>query len=205
VWLALGALLARGREPVRMALRRPPGRLAVGIVVWFLTGLVAFSAMERLQTRYLEAFAPAVCAVFALSLRMLWHNGLGGRSSSERRGDRASNRVVGLRILLVCVGLGLLTASLNKDAYVIRRARSDSLLTDFSTPALSRYLRAHRDGTPTRSLPPTSTTSSDSWPATTSRCSSSTAWTDRSHQPRAQAAEITQLTLAYAEKGLTND
>ena len=30
---------------------------------------------------------------------------------------------------------------------MIRRARSDSLLTDFSTPALSRYLRAHRDGT----------------------------------------------------------
>ncbi len=52
-----------------------------------------------------------------------------------------------LRIVLVCVGLGLLAASLSKDAYVIHRARTDSLLTDFSTPALSRYLRAHRDGT----------------------------------------------------------
>jgi hypothetical protein len=145
--LALGVLLARGREYVRMALGSPPGRFAVGIVVWFLTGLVAFSAMERLQVRYLEAFAPALCAVFGVSLSALWHGGLDGRSSSERRGDRTSNRVVGLRIFLVCVGLGLLTASLNKDAYVIRRARTDSLLTDFSTPALSRYLRAHRDGT----------------------------------------------------------
>ena len=26
------------------------------------------------------------------------------------------------------------------------RARTDSLLTDFTTPALSRYLRVHRDG-----------------------------------------------------------
>ena len=47
---------------------------------------------------------------------------------------------------LVCVGLALLAASLSKDAYLIRRARTDSVLTDFSTPALSRYLRAHRDG-----------------------------------------------------------
>ncbi|HWX88555.1 MAG TPA: hypothetical protein VNX67_10310, partial [Solirubrobacteraceae bacterium] len=30
--------------------------------------------------------------------------------------------------------------------YTVNRARTDSLLTDFSTPALSRYLRAHRDG-----------------------------------------------------------
>jgi len=145
--LALGVLLARGREYMRMALGSPPGRFAVGIVVWFLTGLVAFSAMERLQVRYLEAFAPALCAVFGVSLSALWRGGLDGRSSSKRPGDRTSNRVVGLRIFLVCVGLGLLTASLNKDAYVIRRARTDSLLTDFSTPALSRYLRAHRDGT----------------------------------------------------------
>jgi 4-amino-4-deoxy-L-arabinose transferase-like glycosyltransferase len=146
--LALGVLLARGRGRVRMALRSSPGRLAVGIVVWFLTGLVAFSAMERLQVRYLEAFAPAVCAVFGVSLSALWRGGLGRRHSfSGRREDPASHRVLGLRILLICVGLGLLTASLNKDAYVIRRARTDSLLTDFSTPALSRFLRAHRDGT----------------------------------------------------------
>lgn len=162
--LALGALLAKGREHLRARLRSPPGRLAVGIVLWFLTGLVAFSAMQRLQARYLEAFAPAVCAVFGLSLSVLWHNGLGAHRSTgtqgnrsihgcqdahenprERRGSGSPARW-GLRIFLACLGLGLLAASLSKDAYLIHRARSDSLLTDFSTPALSRYLRTHRAG-----------------------------------------------------------
>ena len=53
---------------------------------------------------------------------------------------------MGLRVVLVCLGLGLLAASLAKDAYLIRRARTDALMTDISSPALSRYLRAHRDG-----------------------------------------------------------
>jgi 4-amino-4-deoxy-L-arabinose transferase-like glycosyltransferase len=141
--LALAALLAQGREHLWTALRSPRGRLAVGIVVWFLSGLVAFSAMERLQVRYLEAFAPAICALFGLSLSALWRGALRRRGSA---GDPGSRRVLVLRIVLLCVGLGLLTASLSKDAYVIHRARTDSLLTDFSTPALSRYLRAHRDG-----------------------------------------------------------
>jgi hypothetical protein len=142
--LALGALLAQGREHLRIALRSPRGRLAVGIVVWFLTGLVAFSAMQRLQVRYLEAFAPAVCAVFGLSLSTLWRSGMGSRLEGD--GKQESHKVLGLRIFLICAGLGLLAASLNKDAYVIHNARTDSLLSDLSTPALSRYLRAHRDG-----------------------------------------------------------
>jgi 4-amino-4-deoxy-L-arabinose transferase-like glycosyltransferase len=141
---ALGALLARGREDGRMGLRSPPGRFAVGIMVWFLIGLIAFNAMERLQVRYLEAFAPAVCAVFGLSLGTLWRGSVNRRVSS---GDPGSRGVLIVRIVLVCAGLGLLTASLNKDSYLIHRARTDSLLTDFSTPALSRYLRTHRDGT----------------------------------------------------------
>ena len=140
---ALAALLAQGREHLRSSLRGPSGRLAVGIVMWYLTGLVAFSAMERLQVRYLEAFTPAICAVFGLSLSVLWRGALEHRNSS---GDPGSRRVPVLRIGLVCVGIGLLAASLSKDAYVIRRARTDSLLTDTSSPALSRYLRAHRDG-----------------------------------------------------------
>lgn len=141
--LALGALAARGREHLRMVLRGSPGRFAVGIVAWFLTGLVAFSAMERLQPRYLEAFAPAVCAVLGLSLGVLWRGGaVAGRDSPNP--ERL--RVLALRVALVCVGIGLLAASLSKDAYVIDRARTDSVLTDFSTPGLSRYLRAHRGG-----------------------------------------------------------
>jgi 4-amino-4-deoxy-L-arabinose transferase-like glycosyltransferase len=146
--LALAVLLAQDRELLLRSIHSPPGRLAVGVAVWFLAGLIAFSAMERLQVRYLEAFAPAVCAVLGLSLSVLWRGGESSRA--RRRGDMGSGMgsgsVLGLRIFLVCVGLGLLAASLSKDAYVIHRARSDSLLTDFSTPALSRYLQAHNGG-----------------------------------------------------------
>jgi hypothetical protein len=128
---ALAAILARdGLPALRAGFARPAGRFAAGIVLWFLTGLVAFSAMERLQPRYLEAFAPALCAVFGLSFGVLY---------------RASTRLA-LRAVLACVGVGLLVVSLAKDAYIVNRERTDSLLTDFSTPALSRYLRAHRDG-----------------------------------------------------------
>jgi 4-amino-4-deoxy-L-arabinose transferase-like glycosyltransferase len=145
--LAFIALLIQGRERLRTALRTPPGRLAVGIVMWFLSGLAVFSAMERLQVRYLEAFAPAICAVFGLSLNVLWRGGLNIRGRLTQGVDRRSRGVLGLHIVLACVGLGLLAVSLSKDVYVIHRARSDSVLTDFSTPALSRYLRANRNGT----------------------------------------------------------
>ncbi len=145
--LALGALLlTQGRQRLRALLATPPGRLAVGIVVWFLTGLVAFSAMERLQVRYLEAFTPAVCAVLGLSLSALWRAQPAGGDSSRRRQGRERHALLGLRISVACVGLALLAASLSKDAYVIGRARTDSLLTDASTPSLSRYLRAHLEG-----------------------------------------------------------
>jgi 4-amino-4-deoxy-L-arabinose transferase-like glycosyltransferase len=132
--LALAAQLAQGRERVRTALGTPAGRLAVGIAVWFVLGLILFSAMQRLQTRYLEAFAPALCAVLGLSLSALW------------RGARARRALPWRRLLLGAVAVGLLAASLSKDAYVIHRARTDSLLTDESTPVLSRYLRTHREG-----------------------------------------------------------
>lgn len=78
--LALGVLLAQGRRHLRTVLGSPQRRFAVGIAVWFLCGLVAFSAMERLPARYLEAFAPAVCAVFGLSVSSLWR-GLRRRAS----------------------------------------------------------------------------------------------------------------------------
>jgi 4-amino-4-deoxy-L-arabinose transferase-like glycosyltransferase len=142
--LALATLLAQGAEHLRMVLRGPPGRLAVGIAIWFLTGLFAFSAMERLQVRYLEAFTPAICAVFGCSLSVFWRGAVDARQHSGATGRR---RALVLGVGLVGVGLGLLAASLSKDAYLIRRARTDSLLSDFSTPALSRYLRAHRKGT----------------------------------------------------------
>ncbi len=166
--VALAVLIAGDRERLLAALREPAGGLVVGILVWFATGLIAFSAMERLQPRYLEAFAPAVCALFGLSFSVLWSYGLGRRSGggeSMRRAtsDSGSGRAGGPAqsggprqrsgvvfvspIALLGLGIGLLALSLSKDSYIVSRARTDSLLTDFSTPSLSRYLRTHRDGT----------------------------------------------------------
>ena len=97
--VALVVLIAGDRERLRAAVREPAGRLVVGIFVWFATGLIAFSAMERLQPRYLEAFAPAVCALFGLSFSVLWSRGLGRRSQwrgvDERSGARFRRRSAG--------------------------------------------------------------------------------------------------------------
>ncbi|HEY5287490.1 MAG TPA: glycosyltransferase family 39 protein [Solirubrobacteraceae bacterium] len=155
--VALVVLIVGDRERLRAAVSEPAGRLVVGIAVWFATGFIAFSAMERLQPRYLEAFAPAVCAVFGLSFGVLWNGGLGSRFRGGKRTGaaapdpdeqaRSAGAALAFRVAFVCVGLGLLGTSLGKDSYVVGRARTDSLLTDFSTPSLSRYLGAHRDGT----------------------------------------------------------
>jgi 4-amino-4-deoxy-L-arabinose transferase-like glycosyltransferase len=153
--VTIAVFIAGDRQWLRAAVREPVGALVVGILVWFATGLIAFSAMERLQPRYLEAFAPAICTVFGISFSVLWYHGLGRRCSGRGPAGRAaldSNRglpasgALASRIALVCLGIGLLAVSLSKDSYIVGRARSDSLLTDFSTPVLSRYLRAHRDG-----------------------------------------------------------
>ena len=97
--------------------------------------------MERLQPRYLEAFAPAICAIFGISVSVS-----GAPVADRRLAERHSAYLVD-PVGSACVLAALLAASLRKDAYEIRRAHTDSLLTDFSTPALSQYLRAHRDGT----------------------------------------------------------
>lgn len=153
--LALALLVISDRERLRVLLREPAGRLAVGISVWFATGLIVFSAMERLQPRYLEAFAPAVCAVFGMSFGVFWHRGLGRRSSGREPtcatvldtggSGRSTTTGSASRVALACLGVGLLAISLSKDSYIVGRARTDSLLTDFSTPSLSKYLRANRD------------------------------------------------------------
>ncbi len=89
--VALAVVLTRGREHVREALHGAPGRFAVGIGVWFALGLVAFSAMERLQARYLEAFAPAVCAVLGISVSVLWRS-LVGRPPRRARARLRTRR-----------------------------------------------------------------------------------------------------------------
>jgi 4-amino-4-deoxy-L-arabinose transferase-like glycosyltransferase len=139
--LALAVLLACSRERFRRGFEKPAGRLAVGIVLWFLAGLVTFSVVARLQPRYLEAFAPAACAVLGMSLTVLWRYG------RSRWSAGASNPTAPMiQLGLVCLAAALLVGALSKDAYLIRGHHSDSVLTDFSTPAVSRYLRAHRNG-----------------------------------------------------------
>jgi 4-amino-4-deoxy-L-arabinose transferase-like glycosyltransferase len=139
--LALAVLFARNRERLGSALEDPRGRFAVGIVLWLLAGLVTFSAMARLQPRYLEAFAPAACAVLGMSLSVLW------RYSGSRGSPRTWNRTASMtHVGLVAIVTALVALALSKDVYLIRGHHSDSVLTDFSTPAISRYLRAHRDG-----------------------------------------------------------
>ena len=101
----------------------------MGIVAWFLTGLILFSVMRRLQTRYLEAFTPAVCAVLGLSVGVLWRG-------------RGLHRALLLGFLLVA----FLATSLSDDFDLIRGHHSNSLQADPTSVALSRYLRANRDG-----------------------------------------------------------
>jgi 4-amino-4-deoxy-L-arabinose transferase-like glycosyltransferase len=138
--LALAVLIAWDRERLKSALAEPGGRFAIGIVLWFLAGLVTLSVIARLEPRYLEAFAPAGCAVLGMSLSVLWRYG------KNRRSAGGSNHMVLMgQVALVCAVATLLVVALSKDVYLIRGHHSDSVLTDFSTPAVSRYLRAHRD------------------------------------------------------------
>ncbi|MGH2832507.1 MAG: hypothetical protein ACRDK2_06995, partial [Solirubrobacteraceae bacterium] len=66
----LGALAFAVGAPQRLRelSRSPQGRLAIGLIVWFLCGVIFFSFMRRLQMRYLEALAPPLCACLALAL-----------------------------------------------------------------------------------------------------------------------------------------
>ena len=57
---------ASAGSPPRPSPTRAAERAMTAIGVWFATGLVVFSAMRRLEPRYLEAFAPAVAGVLGL-------------------------------------------------------------------------------------------------------------------------------------------
>jgi 4-amino-4-deoxy-L-arabinose transferase-like glycosyltransferase len=128
--LGLAALYVQ-RRGLRVAPRSPEGRYAAGIVLWLLVGLLVFSSVSRLQTRYMEALAPPLCAVLGLSLGALW---------------RVERGATALRALLALLSLGLLGAAVGSDVKLIDHHHTDSLLTDDSYPALSRYLRANREG-----------------------------------------------------------
>jgi hypothetical protein len=158
--LGLAALCQR-RERLRAALRSPRGRYVACIVLWLLTGLLVLCSVRRLQARYLEALAPPLCAVLGLSLSAVLHYSLSlasspsltpspnpHSSSSARRTAQHARWPAPLRsgIALGLLSAGLLAAALSSDVKLIAAHHSDSLLGDASYPALSRYLRANRDG-----------------------------------------------------------
>ncbi len=63
--LVLAALAGRARlrSPSSLA-----GRCTAALALWLLTGVLLFSAMRRLEPRYLEVIAPAACGILAISL-----------------------------------------------------------------------------------------------------------------------------------------
>lgn len=71
IMIGLVALLAKRRAATRLA---RAGMVGVGL--WLLVGLLLFSDLGRLQTRYLEAFTPAVAAALGAGLASLaWRGG----------------------------------------------------------------------------------------------------------------------------------
>jgi 4-amino-4-deoxy-L-arabinose transferase-like glycosyltransferase len=112
-------------------------RLAVTFATWGACGLVMFSAMSRLQARYLETLAVPTCALLGIAAGELLRRAAGISKQARRQTAKAV-----LATLLVAVG----AASLSTDRDVIRRDQTDAGQPDPTTVALSRYLRAHRDG-----------------------------------------------------------
>ncbi len=57
--------------------------VAVGLIVWTLTGIVLFSVMIRLHPRYVEGFMPAVAAL--LGIGVVWAGSIAARKTTENR------------------------------------------------------------------------------------------------------------------------
>ena len=112
-------------------------RLAIAFAVWGACGLVMFSAMRRLEARYLETLAMPTCALLGIAAGELWRRIAGISKQAHRQAATAL-----LAVLLV----GVAATSLSTDRDVIRRHQTDAGEPDPTTVALSRYLRRHRDG-----------------------------------------------------------
>ncbi|GAC1438889.1 MAG: hypothetical protein NVSMB51_15740 [Solirubrobacteraceae bacterium] len=103
---ALLALRARHALPNPRPPLGPAGRACVALGLWLLTGLLVFSAMQRLQPRYLESFAPAVAAVLGIGVAQLV--AARGRAAALLLGAGAA--VVALYALLLDGAVGMPTA-----------------------------------------------------------------------------------------------
>jgi hypothetical protein len=133
-WLALVALLLGAFALVALA-RRGAGRVqravAVGVMVWLLTGVVLFSEMTRLHPRYVESFTPAVAAAFGIGVGLL-------------AGSRARTRW--LSVPIVALLAWPLVASVEAVETRATDAGDVGAIPPAEQRALSSYLLAHRDG-----------------------------------------------------------
>jgi 4-amino-4-deoxy-L-arabinose transferase-like glycosyltransferase len=133
-WAALAALLlgilasmlAVRRRPTGVALS-PAARMAAAIGVWLACGLVLFSAVPHLETRYLEVLAPTLCATLGISMASL-----------------LSRRQTALTLTIGVVAIALIGTQLATDVKLIHAKRSDSVVGDPISAAMGRYLLAHR-------------------------------------------------------------
>jgi hypothetical protein len=137
LWVELAPALVLGLAAAGLGLRRRrasrlsrAGAVAVGI--WLVTGVVLFTAMPRLHTRYVEAFTPAVAATLGVGVAAL--GGLAGR----RHGPA----------LAAAAAVALLVAPLSTAAAIARSGIDDSARLGTLAPAqaarIEAYLRAHR-------------------------------------------------------------
>jgi 4-amino-4-deoxy-L-arabinose transferase-like glycosyltransferase len=126
--LLAAALTLRRRRPAAEDRLARAG--AAAMAVWLLTGLVLFSAVTRLQIRYLEGFTPAIAV--ALGAGTVW----------LVRRLRLPVWVAGLAVVALLVAPALSSLA------IVRAGTSDSGHLGATMPArevaqLSRFLRRH--------------------------------------------------------------
>lgn len=146
-WQALAALLL-GAFALAALWRRRAGRfqlaVAVGVLVWLLTGIVLFSAMTRLHPRYVESFTPAVAAAFGIGVGVLVSRA--ARTSGDTRVS-GSARTRWLALPLVAFLAWPLAVSVQAVESRATDAGNVGALAPAEQRALSSYLHAHRVGT----------------------------------------------------------
>jgi 4-amino-4-deoxy-L-arabinose transferase-like glycosyltransferase len=140
--LALLALLTAWLARAGDHLDRVGRAGAVAIVGWMATGVVLFSAQGSLKPRYLEAVDPAIAAVLGAGVVLVARRLT--RGSASLGGPHAR------RVVTIAALAGVLAApaavSVAAVSGRIEDAGAPGALVPARLTALSRYLRAHRDG-----------------------------------------------------------
>jgi 4-amino-4-deoxy-L-arabinose transferase-like glycosyltransferase len=140
--LALLALLAAWLARAGDGLDRLGRAGAVAIIGWMATGVVLFSAQGSLKPRYLEAVDPAIAAVLGVAVVLA--------ARRLTRGSASLGRPQARRVVTIAALAGVLAApaavSVAAVTGRVEDAGAPGALVPARLAALSRYLRAHRDG-----------------------------------------------------------